>query len=43
VILLHDYLFKNESALNNLSFFISLLKINENNEFKWANEYPGIQ
>ena len=43
VILLHDYLFKNESALNNLSYFISLLKKNINPEFKWANEYPGMQ
>lgn len=43
VILLHDYYFKNEVALNNLSYFISLLKKNENTEFKWANEYPGIQ
>jgi len=42
VILLHDYLFKNESALNNLSYFISLLRKNINPEFKWANEYPGI-
>ena len=43
VILLHDYLFKNEVALNNLTYFISLLKKNGNTEFKWANEYPGIQ
>lgn len=43
VILLHDYLFKNESALNNLSYFISLLKKNINPEFKWANEYSGMQ
>ena len=43
VILLHDYLFKNESALNNLSYFISLLKKNINPKFKWANEYPGMQ
>ncbi len=43
VILLHDYLFKDEIALNNLSYFISLLKKNGTTEFKWASEYPGIQ
>jgi len=42
VILLHDYLFRNESSLNNLSYFISLLKKNLHPKFKWANEYPGI-
>jgi len=43
VILLHDYLFKDETALQHLSYLIDQLQAENKWRFAWAYEYPGIQ
>ena len=43
VILFHDYLFRSKLTLDNLQYFISLLKNKLNCKFKWAEEYPDIK
>ena len=40
VILLHDYLFKNNLSIENLNYFINTLKKDNKAQFNWIQEYP---
>lgn len=42
VILLHDFYFKTEKSLENLSLFIDKLQKNHGCTFRWIDEYPGV-